>query len=182
MNKSIGGLVVCLFGLVACNVEHYDDDCTGDSFDYGDDSGGTDSHSRAGASSSSGKTSTGSGATAGSMAAAGSAPNGAGGDDSGTAGSSASGGTGPVVVAPPPCDQESDCNPGFNCNLDTQQCLPSDEETCGELKTEAACTHRSDCTPNYAGTNCSCGQDCECHGGEPGCVCEKFAFFVCQPE
>ena len=28
MKKSIGGLVVCLLGLTACNVEHYDD-CDG---------------------------------------------------------------------------------------------------------------------------------------------------------
>ena len=40
MNKSIAGFVVCLLGLAACNVEHYDDDCDGDSFDYGDDFGG----------------------------------------------------------------------------------------------------------------------------------------------
>ena len=178
MNKSIGGFVVCLLGLVACNVEHYDD-CTGDSFDYGDDSGGSVGHSRAGSSSSSGKTSgdsgaTASGATAG-RATAGSAPDGAGGDRQNT------GGSGPVVAPPRHCDQESDCDPGFNCDLEAQQCLPSDEETCGELKSEAACTHRSDCTPIYGGINCSCGQDCECEGGEPGCVCESFEFFVCRP-
>jgi hypothetical protein len=167
MNQSIGGLVVCLLGLVACNVEHYDD-CDGDSFDYGDDIGG--SHSRAGASSTGG-TPTG-GGTAGSSKG-GSAPGEAGGEASG-------GGTGPVVVPPRICDEESDCEPGFNCDLEQQQCLPADEETCAELKTEAACTHRSDCTPIYAGTNCSCGQDCECKGGEPGCVCESFAFFVCE--
>jgi hypothetical protein len=175
MKKSIGGLVVCLLGLTACNVEHYDD-CDG--VDLDGDFGG--SHSLPSKPSSAGKASTdGGGGTAGNAAAGststgGSAPEGAGGDESGVAGS------GPVIVPPTHCDDESDCEPGSNCDLETQQCLPSDEETCGELQSEAACTHRSDCTPIYAGTNCSCGQDCECKGGEPGCVCEKFEFFVCQ--
>lgn len=174
MNKSIGGFVVCALGLIACNVEHYDD-CTGDSFDYGDDVGGSAGTSRAGASPSSGKTgnSGGSSGAAGSSPTGGSSPDGAGGQSDGTAGTSPG-------TLPKPCDEESDCDPGFNCNFEQQQCLPSDEETCGELKTEAACTHRSDCTPIYAGTNCSCGQDCECKGGEPGCVCESFEFFVCE--
>jgi len=64
--------------------------------------------------------------------------------------------------------------------LEAHECLPAAEETCGELETELACTHRSDCTPIYGGTNCSCGQDCECQGGEPGCICESFEFFVCR--
>jgi hypothetical protein len=179
MKKSIGGFVVCLLGLAACNVEHYDD-CKDDSFDFEGDFGGSVGHSRAGASGTGGKTSgdsgaaTGGGTTAGSGATGGSAPDGAGGEAGGSSGS------GPVVVPPQHCEQESDCEPGFNCDLEQQQCLPSDEETCAELKTEAACTHRSDCTPIYAGTNCSCGQDCKCRGGEPGCVCETFGFFGCS--
>lgn len=173
MNKAIGGFVVCVLGLVACNVEHYDD-CMGDSFDYGDDVGGGTGHGHAGSTSTSGKASGESGAT-GSGAASSAAT---GGTASGGASSSV-GGTNSSAT-PQPCDEESDCNPGFNCDLEQQQCVASDEETCGELKTEAACTHRSDCTPVYAGINCSCGQDCECKGGEPGCVCESFEFFVCQ--
>ncbi len=78
-----------------------------------------------------------------------------------------------------PCSEEPDCAPGFNCNHDTHICVAADEETCSELATERACTHRSDCAPIYAGTNCSCGQDCQCRGGEPGCVCEAFQFFSC---
>jgi hypothetical protein len=175
MKKSIGGFVVCLLGLAACNVEHYDD-CKDDSFDFEGDFGG--SHSLPSKPSSSGKSSTGSGGTAGSSAVAGSssiagsAPDGAG--DGGASGAP------PVVVPPQPCDKERDCDPGFNCNLETHECLPAAEETCGELETEAACTHRSDCTPIYGGTNCSCGQDCACHGGDPGCVCQSFEFFGCR--
>ena len=183
MNKSIGGFVVCLLGLVACNVEHYDD-CDGDSFDYGDDFGGTFSHggstSKAGHASTDGGSATshagtGAGATAGDTSSGGSQPGSAGATDSGEAGAPT-----PPVVPPKACANERDCEPGYNCAAETHECLPATEETCGELDTELACTHRSDCTPIYGGTNCSCGKDCECHGGEPGCVCENFQFFVCQ--
>jgi hypothetical protein len=176
MKKSIGGLVVCLLGLVACNVEHYDD-CDEDGFDDGDAFGG--SHSRAGTGSTSGKA--GSTSPSAGTAAGGSDATAGGTGSAGTA-AAASGGEGgdPVVVPPDPCDKERDCAPGYNCNLEQHECQPAAEETCGELETEAACTHRSDCTPIYGGTNCSCGQDCECKGGEPGCVCQSFQFFVCE--
>lgn len=82
---------------------------------------------------------------------------------------------------PPPCEDESNCAPGFNCHLGRGQCLPAQEETCGELKQETECTERRDCTPVYAGIGCSCGADCECVGGEPGCICQSFDFFVCMP-
>jgi len=185
MKKSIGGFVVCLLGLVACNVEHYED-CKGDAFDYGDDFGG--SHSRAGSTSTAGKGAAnagGGGATAGS----GGATAGSGGATAGSGGATSSGGTrsdgdagaaGAPSPTAPRCDTERDCARGYNCDLDQHECLPTSEETCPELDTEAACTHRSDCTPVYGGTNCSCGQDCECHGGEPGCVCQSFEFFVCR--
>jgi len=171
MKKSIG-LVVCLLGLAACNVEHYDD-CDTDDFDSEGDFGG--SHSLPSKPSSSGKGSTdnggsaGSGAVAGSSSTGGSTPDGAG-----------ASGAPPVVVPPDTCERERDCKPGFNCDLESNECLPAAEETCGELETETACTHRSDCTLIYGGTNCSCGQDCECQGGEPGCICESFEFFVCR--
>ena len=105
-----------------------------------------------------------------------------------TGGTSASGSAGtatgaagePPVVVVTPCERERDCDAGYNCNLETHDCEAAAEETCGELETEAACTHRSDCTPIYGGTNCSCGADCECQGGEPGCICESFEFFVCR--
>jgi hypothetical protein len=78
-----------------------------------------------------------------------------------TGGSTASGGTsgtspgtGGIVEPPPPPE-------------------------CMELATEAACSERADCTPIYAGTDCSCGPECTCIGGEPGCVCESFGFLVC---
>jgi hypothetical protein len=187
MNKSIGGFVVCLLGLVACNVERYDD-CDGDSFDYGDDFGGSFSYGgstpKAGHASTDGGRSS-DGGTASSHAGTGNSAtagntNSNGGTDSGSAGAVDTGQAGTAVVPPKSCAKERDCEPGYNCAADTHECLPAAEETCGELETELACTHRSDCTPIYGGTNCSCGKDCECHGGEPGCVCETFQFFVCQ--
>lgn len=162
MNKTLGWFVMCSWGLLACNVEHFDD-CRGDDDDddYGDVGG---SHTKAGSASQAGK------------------GEGRGGDgnysmqEPGEAGV----GAGPTSPRPEPCTEERDCAPGYNCNLEVGECQAADEETCGELMTEAACTHRTDCTPIYAGINCSCGQDCECKGGEPGCVCESFDFFVCQ--
>ena len=187
MNKSIGLFVACLFGVVACNVEHYED-CGFDTVepddgfgDFGGSHGYAGSKAKGGSSSANGgaaATTAGNatGATAGSGASAsgGSAPNAAGGGNDGE------GGDATVVVPPTPCEKEHDCGPGYNCDLELHQCLPAAEETCPELDTELACTHRSDCTPIYGGTNCSCGQDCECHGGEPGCICENFGFVVCK--
>jgi hypothetical protein len=77
----------------------------------------------------------------------------------GTGGTNATGGTdtgtGGVVEPPPP----------------PPECL--------ELADETACTERTDCEPIYAGTDCSCGPDCTCIGGEPGCVCESYGYLVC---
>jgi len=192
MNMSKGWFVACLLGLVACNVEHYDD-CNGkDPFDDFDDFGGshtgyTGSKASGGLSAGKGganatQAGDGSGATA---AAAGNSVAGGGGSG-GAAASGANGGAGAEAGAPepvvtvPPCEKERDCAPGYNCDLEQQQCLPADQETCGELDSELACTNRKDCTPVYGGINCSCGTNCECHGGEPGCVCESFQFFICQ--
>jgi hypothetical protein len=171
MNKSLGYVVACVLGLGACNVEHYDDDCA-DSFDIGDDFDNGPRH--AGAAGSGGHDA---GAHAGG-GNTGATPNAGGTNPGPSDGGSAN--DPPVTPEPTACQQERDCAPGYNCNPDVHECQPADEETCAELATEAACTHRSDCTPVYGGTNCSCGQDCECHGGEPGCVCETFQFFVCQ--
>ena len=99
------------------------------------------------------------------------------------------GGTGATAGSPsdgghssPPtrCSKESDCERGFNCDYESKECTPADAETCGELSTEADCDNRNDCVSIYAGTNCSCGPECTCVGGEPGCVCQSFAFFTCQ--
>ncbi len=78
-----------------------------------------------------------------------------------------------------PCTGESDCAPGFNCDPAKSACFPASAPTCGELGTEAECAARADCLPIYAGIECSCGADCTCQGGEPGCVCQSFEFFRC---
>jgi|SRR5882724_9724802 len=189
MNKSIVCFVTCLLGLVACNVEHYDHavpgDCKDDPFGDGDGFGGT--HSGYAGAKASGGHSAGTGgststATAGSGATAATAGSGDSNDGGSTPNPGDAGGEAgaPASASPTPCEKERDCAPGYNCDLEQHQCLPADQETCGELDTELSCTNRKDCTPVYGGVNCSCGTNCECHGGEPGCVCESFQFFVCQ--
>jgi hypothetical protein len=147
MKKRIGLVVVCLLGLSACNVEHYDD-CEDESFDFGDDYG-----------------------DAGGKPAKPAPP----GNQNGEGGAAE-----PMEPPITPCEVEHDCGPGFNCEPEAKVCVAADAETCGELTTEAECSERPDCTPIYGGTNCSCGADCECKGGEPGCVCEEFGFVVCR--
>jgi hypothetical protein len=161
MTKSIGYVVACccLLGLGACSIERYDDDECDPDFEHPDQD--TGSGARAGRA--------GSGATG----TAGSSAGGSGGAD----GVSGSGGVTPV---PSTCEEERDCDAGFNCDLEAHECVASDAETCPELESEAACSNRRDCVPVYGGINCSCGQDCECKGGEPGCICESFDFFACQ--
>lgn len=162
MNKSLGLFALAVFCLGACNVEHYDDCGDQDPSEFEDD---FETGHRAGASS-----------------RAGSSPGNEGGTtSSGGTGSAGTAGT-PEPPEPPatPCDKERDCEPGFNCNLDVNECQATDAETCAELETEAQCAERADCIPVYGGVNCSCGADCECQGGEPGCICESFEYVVCR--
>jgi hypothetical protein len=161
MNLSMTGwAIVCLVGLGGCSFERYEDcESRGEEDPWDEDDG----H---GAASPGGK---GSGA----------APAGGSGGGSATpSGGSAAGGA--VPEPPRACAEERDCDPGYNCEVETNECKPTEQETCGELETEAACSNRRDCEPVYGGLNCSCGADCECEGGEPGCVCESFEFFVCR--
>ncbi len=51
---------------------------------------------------------------------------------------------------------------------------------CEDLDEESSCSARSDCEPVYAGVDCSCGPDCTCIGGTPGCICESFEFHACE--
>lgn len=102
-------------------------------------------------------TSRGGSPSAGNSGAGGSSSEAGAGGSSGEGGSGASAGdsgTGGIVEPPPPPE-------------------------CVELETELSCSERADCTPVYAGTDCSCGPECTCIGGEPGCVCESFGFLVC---
>jgi len=159
MNKSVGWVVVCVLGLTGCTIERFDDDDCSDDFDRP--------------------------TTGGKPAVVVTPGNEAGTKSDGGSGGSGSepsrGGSSNAPTAPPKsCSKERDCEAGYNCDADTHECVPAEEETCAELETELACTHRSDCIPIYGGTNCSCGKDCECKGGEPGCVCESFQFFACQ--
>jgi hypothetical protein len=156
MNKSLGLFALAVFCLGACNVEHYDDCGDEDAFEFEDD---FETGHRAGTSSKAGSSS---------------------GNDGGTTGSGAAGTPEPPEPPATPCMKERDCDTGFNCNLDLNECQAADAETCGELETEAECAERSDCIPVYGGVNCSCGADCECQGGEPGCICESFEYFVCR--
>jgi hypothetical protein len=99
-------------------------------------------------------------------------------DAGGTTSSSSSAGHSPSAATP--CAKESDCSRGFNCDYERKECAPADAETCAELTNETDCDNRNDCVSIYAGENCSCGPECTCIGGEPGCVCQSFAFFQCE--
>jgi hypothetical protein len=180
MAKSIGYVVVCVLGLVACSVEHYDD-CDDDFYDH--DDGGLPSKPSAGAPSKTPTAGSNSGGSAGAGASGASGGTSGAAASGGTSGAAASGGTSEGGAGDAPnlrCDEERDCERGYNCDLDTHECVATDAETCPELETEAACSNRRDCVPVYGGINCSCGKDCECKGGEPGCICESFEFFACQ--
>lgn len=167
MNTSILFAAVCALSSVACDVS-----CFGECDDWSDDdcsehhgSAGRDNH---------GGGSAGDNASGGRSESGGSANSG---NSAGTASSGGNGGT-PAVTS---CVEERDCPRGFNCDTERKECLPAEAETCPELSTEAVCDNRNDCMAIYAGINCSCGADCTCKGGEPGCVCESFQFFSCEP-
>jgi Cys-rich repeat protein len=80
--------------------------------------------------------------------------------------------------APAGCATDADCPSGSSCDASSGQCVAT--PTCADMTDEASCSARVDCTPIYAGVDCSCGPDCTCHGGEPGCVCQSFEFFRCE--
>jgi hypothetical protein len=186
MIKSIGLLVAGVLCVGACNVEHYDDCTDDDDFEFEDDferGPRAGSSSKAGSSGNDAGGSSSGGSSSGGSSSGGSSSGGSssGGSSSGGSSSGGSGGSGGATEPPPtPCDEERDCDAGYNCNIELGECQPADAETCGELDSEGECAERGDCIPVYGGTNCSCGQDCECQGGEPGCVCESFEFFVCR--
>ncbi len=174
MTKSIGCVVVCLLGMAGCSFERYDD-CEGD-YHYQDD-GDRPSKPIAGSPGVGGRgPSSGGSSSAGEPSLGGSASGGASGGANGSSPSGGGAGAEPGMT----CEEERDCRRGYNCDLEQHECVPADAETCPELESEAACTNRRDCVPIYGGVNCSCGQDCECKGGEPGCICESFDFVSCQ--
>lgn len=58
----------------------------------------------------------------------------------------------------------------------TGYCIPSSScpaPECEMLTSEGACTARSDCTPVYTGTNCTCYPS--------GCTCETLTYDRCEP-
>ena len=173
MYKSVLFAAVCALSSLACEFTCWED-CDDDGPDESED------HQRAGGSarpgeSSGGRTAAGgtnsTGNQSGDIAACG--------DAGGTANAPGTGGH--SVPLPTACAKESDCERGYNCDYERKECVVAGAETCAELRTEADCDNRNDCVSIYAGTNCSCGPECTCIGGEPGCVCESFAFFTCEP-
>ena len=164
MIKSVLISVVCATSSVACDVSCLEDcDWSDECSEHHHDSGGGGNNASGGASAS-GNESGGSGNSS---------------DRAGN-GNSAGRGSGPKPV-PTTCAKESDCERGFNCDHERKECVPAGAETCAELSSEADCDNRNDCVSIYAGTDCSCGPECTCIGGEPGCVCQSFAFFSCDP-
>jgi hypothetical protein len=80
------------------------------------------------------------------------------------------------------CASDAECGAGLTCDESLQSCVPGEDPppACDALKTEAECSERADCTPVYAGVDCTCGAGCECQAGQPGCVCASFEFFRCE--
>ncbi len=81
------------------------------------------------------------------------------------------------------CSTDADCGDGVTCDEALGLCVAGEDPppACADLATEDDCVGRADCQPVYAGVDCSCGADCTCTGGEPGCVCASFEFFKCEP-
>lgn len=80
------------------------------------------------------------------------------------------------------CASDAECGAGFVCDASSAACVPAPAPTCADWETESDCSAQSGCTPVYAGVDCSCGPDCVCVGGEPGCICAAFEFFACTEE
>lgn len=164
MIKSVLLSVVCATSSVACDVSCLEDcDWSDECSERHQDSGGGGNNASGGV-----------GATGNESGGSGNSS-----DRAGT-GNSAGRGSGSKPV-PTKCAKESDCERGFNCDYERKECVAAGAETCAELSSEADCDHRNDCVSIYAGTDCSCGAECTCIGGEPGCVCQSFAFFTCDP-
>ena len=164
MIKSVLLSVVCATSSVACDVSCLEDcDWSDECSEHHHDSGGGGNNASGGV-----------GATGNESGGGGNSS-----DRAGT-GNSAGRGNGPKPV-PTTCAKESDCERGSNCDYERKECVPAGAETCAELSSERDCDNRNDCVSIYAGTDCSCGPECTCIGGEPGCVCQSFAFFSCDP-
>jgi len=170
MKTSILLAVACALSSVACDIscfgecDDWDEEC---SEPRHDDGGGKHSGGPGPGQNASG------GTAAGGSGSGGSAHTG---DSGGTANAAGKSGNSDPVS----CAEERDCPRGFNCDYESKECVAADAETCPELTTESACDNRKDCMSVYAGINCSCGANCECVGGEPGCVCQSFEFFTCE--
>lgn len=172
MKTSILFAVVCALSSAACDIS-----CFGECDDWDDDC--SDQHPNGAGSGNAAGASAGETASGGSGATGNQSGGSANSSDSGGTGNSA-GKSGNSDAEPKSCTDERDCPRGFNCNYERRECVATDAETCPELVTESACDNRKDCMSIYAGINCSCGADCECVGGEPGCVCQSFEFFACE--
>lgn len=167
MNTSILFALVCALSSAACDIS-----CFGECDDW-DDECSDERHGDGGGKSSGGSSDSASGGKGATGNDSGGSPN-----SGNSAGTGSSAGKGGVPVS---CVEERDCPRGFNCDYERKQCVAADAETCPELSTESVCDNRNDCMSIYAGLNCSCGANCECVGGEPGCVCQSFEFFACEP-
>ena len=74
---------------------------------------------------------------------------------------------------PPACPANT--VPGVKNGCYTGYCIPSSAcapSSCEALSTEGACAARPDCTPVYAGGDCTCTAN--------GCTCEQLTFARCE--
>lgn len=76
------------------------------------------------------------------------------------------------------CQRDNDCGGDDLCDHARGVCeaLPV---TCADLTDEASCLLRDDCSPIYAGANCTDNAGGECTSSDPECTCERYSFASC---
>ncbi|MCC7386713.1 MAG: hypothetical protein IT384_33060 [Deltaproteobacteria bacterium] len=76
------------------------------------------------------------------------------------------------------CQRDNDCGGDDLCDHASGVCEPL-PVACVDLTDEANCLLRADCSPIYAGVNCTDSAGGECTSSDPECTCERYSFTTC---